>query len=188
VHELVLSWKPIPGIDRFVLCQTVPPQGTECEQHVGVSRATVTVPGPTDDPNATGTWLKYLWLQSCGEQECSKPATPAGTIVHRVVYGTKAWNLIVVIRRLTGSQVEVAAANATQGGSEASTLILSTPGGSEVARCESVARGEWCGPLQSVLILNEVVAEQIYRGIGTSVVFPVMPSTTAQELTPSSGP
>ena len=188
LHELVLSWKPVPGIDRFALCQTVPPLGTECEQHVGVTQATVTMPGPTDDPQVTGTWLKYLWLQSCGDRECSRPPTPAGTIARRVVYGTKGWNLVVVMRRLAGSQVEVALANASQGGPEASTLILRTPGGSEVARCENVAPGEWCGPLQSVLLLNEVIAEQVYRGVGATVQFAVVPSSTAPEYTPPPAP
>jgi hypothetical protein len=187
-NELVLSWKSVPGIDRFVLCQTVPPRGTQCEQHEGATQAVVTVPGPTDDPKATGTWLKYLWLQACGERECSRPPTTAGTIVHRVVYGTEAWNFIVIVRRLTGSQVEVALANAARDGSQASTLILSTLSGSEVARCENIAPGEWCGPLQSTLLLNEVVAEQIFGGIGASVGFAVTPSTTAPEYTPSSGP
>ena len=73
VRELILSWKPIPGIDRFVLCETVPPHGTECKEHVGVSEATLTVPGPSSDRQATGTWVKYLWLQACTERECSKP-------------------------------------------------------------------------------------------------------------------
>ena len=60
---------------------------------MGVSEATVTVPGPTDDPQANGTWLKYLWLQSCGERECSRPPTAAGAIAHRVVYGTNGLEL-----------------------------------------------------------------------------------------------
>jgi hypothetical protein len=187
-RRLVLSWEPMSGIDRFVLCQTVPPHGTECEELRGVSEAAVTIPGPTNDPQATGTWLKYLWLQSCGESECSRPPTAAGAIAHRVVYGTNAWNFVVVIRRLERSQVEVVLANASQEQPATSTLILRTPAGSEIARCEDVASGEWCGLLQGALLSNEVVAEQIYGDVGATVEFPVMPSTTAQESTPQPTP
>jgi len=184
VHELVLSWQPMSGIDRFVLCETVPPHGTDCEEHLGVSEATVTVAGPTDDPQATGVWRKYLWLQSCGERECSRPPTPAGAIAHRVAYGTSAWNFIVVVRRLERDQVEVALANASQRRSETSTLIARTPGGSEIARCEDVASGEWCGPFEGTLLSNEIVAEQVYGEVGVTAKLPVMPSTTAPERTP----
>lgn len=187
VHELALSWKPVPGIDRFVLCQTVPQHGTDCEQHAGVSQATVLVPGPIDDPQTSGTWLKHLWLQSCGEWRCSRPPTPAGTIAHRVVYGSKAWNSVAIIRRLTGSQVEVTLANASPG-PEASTLILRTPGGSVVARCDNVAPGQWCGPIQGVLLVNEVITEQIYKGVAVTMQFPVLPSTTAPEYAPAPTP
>jgi len=188
VHELVLSWQPMSGIDRFVLCETVPPHGTDCEEHLGVSEATVTVAGPTDDPQATGAWRKYLWLQSCGERECSRPPTPAGAITHRVAYGTSAWNFIVVVRRLERDQVEVSLANASRGRSETSTLIARTPGGSEIARCEGVASGEWCGPFEGTLLSNEIVAEQIYGGVGVTAKLPVMPSTTAPERTPQPSP
>lgn len=188
VHELVLSWKPIPGIDRFALCQTVPPRGTDCEAHLGVSEVTVTVPGPTSDSQATGTWLKYLWLQSCGESECSRPPTAAGAIAHRVGYGTNFWNFIVVVRRLERDQVEVALANASQGRSDTSTLIARTPGGLEIARCKNVAPGEWCGPFEGTLLSNEIAAEQIYGDVGVTVEFPLMPSTTAPERTPQPTP
>jgi hypothetical protein len=188
VHELVLSWQPISGIDRFVICETVPPQGTDCEEHVGVSQATVTVAGPTDDPEATGVWLKYLWLQSCGERECSRPPTPAGAIAHRVAYGTSAWNFIVVVRRLERDQVEVAMANASRGRSDTSTLVARTPGGSEIGRCEDVASGEWCGPFEATLLSNEIVAEQIYGEANVTVQFAVMPSSTASERTSTPSP
>jgi hypothetical protein len=182
VHELVLSWKPIADIDRFVLCETVPPYGTTCEDKVGVSEAAVTAAGPIDDPQASGVWLQYLWLQSCGERECSRPPTAAGTIAHRVAYGANAWNFIVVVRRLERYEVEVALANASQGTPKSSTLIARTPGGSEIARCENVATGEWCGPFEGTLLSNDIVAEQIYGDLGVTVEFPVMPSTTAPEL------
>jgi hypothetical protein len=188
VHELVLSWQPISGIDRFVLCETVPPHGTDCEEHVGVSQATVTVAGPTDDPEAAGVWLKYLWLQSCGERECSRPPTPAGAIAHRVAHGTSAWNFIVVVQRLERDQVEVTLANASQEKSDTSTLIARTPGGSEIARCKDVASGEWCGPFEGTLLSNEIVAEQVYREGSVTVRLPVMPSTTAPERTPQPTP
>jgi hypothetical protein len=183
MDELVLSWKPISGIDRFVLCETVPPRGTECEEQLGASEAIVSVAGPTDDPHATGTWLKYLWLQSCGESECSRPPTQAGAIAHRVVYGVDAWNFIVVVRRLERDQVEVTLANASQGRSDTSTLIARTPGGFEIARCKKVAPGEWCGPFEGTLLSNEIVAEQIYGDVGVTVEFPLMPSTTAPQPT-----
>jgi len=182
VHELVLSWKPMSGIDRFVLCETVPPQGTECEEHLGVSEAALTVAGPTADPQTSGVWLQYLWLQSCGERECSKPPTAAGAIAHRVAYGTNAWNFVVVVRRLERYEVEVALANASQGTPKVSTLIARAPGGSEIARCENVASGEWCGPFEGTLLSNDIVAEQIYGDLGVTVEFPVVPSTTAPEL------
>jgi len=188
VHKLVLSWKPMAGTERFVLCETVPPQGTECKDLLQVSQAAVAVPGPTDDPEAMGAWFKYLWLQSCTERECSRPPTPAGAIAHEVVYGTHAWNLIVVVRRLEGSRVEVALANATRGSSEACTLIARAPGGSEIARCEDVAPGEWCGPFEGALLSNEIVAEQVYRDLGVTLKFPIMPSTTAPELSPQAAP
>ena len=188
VHELVLSWKPMTGIERFVLCETVPPNGTTCEEHRGVSQVTVAVPGPTDDPNANGTWLKYLWLQSCTERECSRPSTPAGAIAHRVAYGTNRWNFVVAVRRLEGSQVEVALANASQGTSRTSTLIARLPNGSEVARGEDVAPGEWYGPVQSALLSNEIVGEQVYGDAGVTVEFPVMPSSTAPEPTSEATP
>jgi hypothetical protein len=188
VHELVLSWKPIEGIDRFVLCETTPPSGTTCEERLGVSEATVTVPGPTADPQATGTWLKYLWLQSCGESQCSSPPTPAGAIAHRVVYGTPAWNFIVIARKLERGQVEVALSNASEGGPKVSTLIARTSSGSEIGRCEDVLQGRWCGPLQAGLLTNEIVAEQLYSVpihgyVAATVELPVMPSTTAAEPT-----
>lgn len=182
IHNLVLSWKPMPGIGRFVLCETVPPQGTECKEYVGASEATVTVAGPTDDPQTSGVWLQYLWLQSCGERECSRPPTAAGAIAHRVAYGTNAWNFIVVVRRLERYEVEVTLANASQGTPKSSTLIARTPGGSEIARCENVASGEWCGPFEGTLLSNDIVAEQIYGDLGVTVEFPVMPSTTAPGL------
>lgn len=188
VHELVLSWQPISGIDRFVLCETVPPHGTDCEEHLGVTEATITVAGPTDDPEATGAWRKYLWLQSCGERECSRPPTPAGAITHRVGYGTGTWNFIVVVRRLERDQVEVTLANASRGRSDTSTLIARTPGGSEIARCEGVASGEWCGPFEGTLLSNEIVAEQLYGEVGVTARLPVMPRTTARERTPQPAP
>jgi hypothetical protein len=188
VHELVLSWKPIAGIDRFVLCETVPPYGTTCEEQVGVSETTVTVPGPTADPQATGTWLKYLWLQSCGERQCSSPPTPAGAIAHRVVYGTSAWNFIVIVRKLERGQVEVTLSNASQEGPKVSTLIARTSSGSEIGRCDDVASGQWCGPLQAGLLTNEIVAEQIYGHVGATVELPVMPSTTAPQPTSQATP
>lgn len=188
VHELVLSWQPISGIERFVLCETIPPHGTDCEERLDVSEATITVAGPSDDPEATGTWLKYLWLQACGERECSKPPVPAGAIAHRVAYGTSAWNFIVVVRRLERDQVEVTLGNASEGRTETSTLIARTPGGSEIARCEEVASGEWCGPFEGTLLSNEIVAEQVYEEVGVTVEFPLMPSTTAPERTPQPSP
>jgi hypothetical protein len=187
VHELVLSWKPIAGIDRFVLCETVPPYGTTCEEHLGVSEATVTVPGPTADSQVTGTWLKYLWLQSCTERECSRPPTPAGAIAHRVVYGTSAWNFIVIVRKLERGQVEVALSNASEE-PKVSTLIARTSSGSEIGRCEDVAPGQWCGPLQAGLLTNEIVAEQVYGYAGATVELPVMPSTTAAQPTSQATP
>ena len=179
--EIALSWKPISGIQRFVLCETVPPYGTDCQDHMDVSEAIVTVPRPTDDAQATGTWLKYLWLQSCRERECSKPPTAAGAIAHRIVYGANAWNFVVVVRRLERYEVEVALANASRGTSETSTLIARTPDGSEIARCENVAPGQWCGPFEGSLLSNDIVAEQIYRDVGATLEFPVMPSTTGPE-------
>jgi hypothetical protein len=183
VHELVLSWKPIEGIDRFVLCETVPPYGTTCEEHLGVSEATVSVPGPTADPHVTGVWLKYLWLQACGERQCSSPATPAGAIARRVVYGTSSWNFIVVVRKLERGQVEVALGNASEGAPKVSTLIARIFRGAEIGRCEDVAPGQWCGPLQTGLLTNEIAAEQIYDHHSATVELPVMPSTTAPEPT-----
>jgi hypothetical protein len=184
VHELVLSWKPIAGIDRFILCETVPPYGTTCEERLGVSETTITIPGPTADPQATGVWLKYLWLQSCGERECSRPPTPAGAIAHRVAYGTSEWNLIAIARRLEGGQVEVALSNASQGGPKVFTLIARTPGGSEIGRCENVASGEWCGPFEGTLLSNEIVADEVYGDVGVSVEFALMPATTAPQPSP----
>jgi hypothetical protein len=184
VNELVLSWKPIAGIDRFVLCETVPPYGTTCEERLGVSETTITIPGPTTDPQATGVWLKYVWLQSCGERECSRPPTPAGAIAHRVVYGTSEWNVIAIARRLEGGQVEVVLSNASQDGPKVSTLVARTSGGSEIGRCENVASGEWCGPFEGTLLSNEMVAEQVYGDVSVSVEFGVMPTTTAPEPTP----
>jgi hypothetical protein len=183
-HEVVLSWKPIAGIDRFVLCETVPPSGTTCEERLGVSDTTITVPGPTTDPKATGVWLKYLWLQSCGERECSRPPTPAGAIAHRVAYGTSEWNLIAIARRLEGGQVEVALSNASEGGRKVFTLVARTPGGSEIGRCENVASGEWCGPFEATLLSNEIVADEVYGKASVSVQFGLMPTTTAPEPTP----
>ncbi len=182
MHDLVLSWEPIPDIDRFAICETTPPQGTDCEDHVGVSEASVTVPGPAADPLATGTWLKYLWLQSCDERECSRPPTPAGAIAHRAAFGTNAWNLIVVVRRLEGDQIELFMANASRKETTVpSTLIARTPAGLELGRCEDVAPGDWCGPLTSALLSNDFVAEQVYDGVGLTVEFPVMPSSTGPQ-------
>ena len=188
MRELVLAWKPMAGIDRFVLCETAPPRGTECEERLGVSEATVTVPGPADDRQTTGTWLKYLWLQSCGEHECSRPPTAAGAIAHRIAYGTNFWNFIVVVRRLERNEVEVALANASQGRYDTSTLIARTPDGLEIARCKNVAPGEWCGPFQGTLMSNEIAAEQIYGDVGVTVEFPLMPSTTAPQPAPQPTP
>jgi hypothetical protein len=188
VHELVLSWKPIAGIDRFVLCETVPPYGTTCEEHRGVSEATVTVPGPTADPQATGTWLKYLWLQACGEGQCSSPPTPAGAIAHRVFQGTSAWNFIVIVRKLERGQVEVALGNASPEGPKMSALIARTSSGSEIGRCADVAPGQWCGPLQAGLLTNEIIAEETYGQVTVTVDLPVMPSTTAPQPTSQATP
>ena len=183
MQALVLSWKPIPGISRFVLCETVPPQGTKCEEIGDVSETLITVAGPSEDSPATGTWLKYLWLQSCGERQCSSPPTPAGAIVHRIAYGANAWNFIVVVRRLAGDQIEVILGNASLGQPKASTLVARIPGGSEIARCADVASGDWCGPFQGALLTNEIAAAQVYEGIAATVEFPVLPSTTAPQDT-----
>lgn len=181
VDRLVLSWKPMADIDRFVLCETVPPHGTECEDLLDLSESTVTVPGPTKDGPSSGTWLKYLWLQSCGERECSRPPTAAGAIAHRVAYGSDAWNFVVIVRKLERDQIEVTLGNASQERADTSTLIARTPGGSEIAHCEDLAPGEWCGPFEGTLLSNELVAEQIYRDVGVTVKFPIMPSTTAPQ-------
>lgn len=178
--DIILSWRPIPGIVRFAVCETIPPHGTECEDYLGVSSVPVDVPGPIDDPVATGTWLKYLWVQACGERRCSKPV-PAGAIVHRVVYGTDAWNFIMVARRLENAQVEVTLGNASEGTTQSSTLAARTPTGSEIARCVDLSPGEWCGPLHGALESNEIVGEQSYEGIGVTVQFPMMPVTTAPQ-------
>lgn len=183
-QELVLAWKPVPGVERYVLCETVPPYGTECREHLGVSETTVLVPGPTGEPLATGTWLKYVWLQACGPRHCSSPPTAAGAIAHRVAYGTDAWNFIVVARRLESGRVEVALANASQGATKTSTLLARAPGGSEIARCDAVASGRWCGPFEGALLSNDIAAEQIYLDMGVTVEFPVMPSTTAPQGNP----
>ena len=185
-NELVLSWKPIPGIDRFVLCETVPPYGTECQDHIGVSEATVTLPGTTDDPQASGTWLKYLWLQACTARECSSPPIAAGAIARRIAYGPNGWNFTVLVRRLEAGRVEVALGNASQGPPKTSTLIARAPGGSELARCDALTSGEWCGPFEAALLSNDIAAEQIYGDVGLTVEFPVVPSTTAPGESPPS--
>lgn len=184
-EKLILAWKPAPGIDRYVLCETVPPSGTECKEHLGASEATVLAPGPVDDPLASGTWLKYVWLQACGARECSRPPTAAGAIARRVAYGADAWNFIVVVRRLDSGRVEVALANATQGPTKTSTLIARAPAGSDIVRCDAVASGEWCGPFEGALLSNDIAVEQIYSNIGVTVEFPVMPSSTASEVNPA---
>ena len=184
VHELILAWKPMSEIDRFVLCETIPPHGTDCEEHRGASEATVTAAGPTDDPQAAGLWLKYLWLQSCWERECSRPPTAAGAIAHQVGDGTAASNFIAAVRRLESYQVEVTLVNASQEASMTSTLIARSPTGPEIARCESVAPGEWCGPFRGALLSNDIVAEQIYGDVVVTTSFAVLPSTTAPEPNP----
>ena len=184
VQELLLSWKPISGIDRFVICETTPPLGTRCADQRDVSQATVAVPGPIDDLQATGTWIKYLWLQACGERECSRPPTMAGAIARRVAYGTNAWNFVVVARTLERGQIQVALANASRGDQKTSTLAVRTRDGIEIGRCDDVASGQWCGPFDAFVLSNELEAQQVYAGVGVTLELPIVPVTTAPEGTP----